>query len=75
MSTFRAQLKKAIDAKQSSVSGIWWNLFGNEKATVTDIAARNDLTTSLEDLEKLELRLRNRLELENWIHKSIVGFR
>lgn len=74
LTTFRAQLKKAIDAKQSPVSGIWWNLFGNEKAAVSDAATKNGLTTSSEDLEKLELRLRNRIELENWLQSPLLDF-
>lgn len=74
LTSFRSQLKKAIDAKQSSVTGIWWNLFGNEKAAVTDIANKNGLTSSSEDLEKLELRLRNRIELESWLQSPLLDF-
>jgi hypothetical protein len=71
---FRADLKKAMDAKQSSISGMWWSLFGTEKAAVTEISHKNGLTTSSEDLEKLELRLRNRIELENWLQNPLLDF-
>ena len=71
---FRADLKKSMDAKQSSVSGIWWSFFGNEKAAVTEVCNKNGLTTSSEDLQKLELRLRNRIELESWLQNPLLDF-
>jgi len=74
LSVFRGQLRKAIEAKQSSVSSVWWSLFGNEKAIVNDIAQKNSLTTSLQDLEKLDLRVRNRMELQNWLENSLLCF-
>jgi hypothetical protein len=71
---FRLQLKKALDAKQSAVSGLWWNLFGSEKAAVTQVSSKNGLTTAPEDLEKLELLLRNRIELERWLENPLLHF-
>jgi len=71
---FRGQLRKSIEAKQSSVSSVWWSLFGNEKAVVNDIAQKNGLTTSSQDLEKLDLRVRNRMELESWLENLLLAF-
>jgi len=71
---FRGQLKKAIEARQSSVSSVWWSLFGNEKAVVNDTAQKNGLSTSPQDLEKLDLRVRNRMELENWLQNELLSF-
>lgn len=74
LSVFRGQLRKAIEAKQSSVSAVWWSLFGSEKAAVAAVSNRNGLTTSPEHLEKLDLRVRNRMELENWLVSPLLGF-
>ena len=72
--TFRAQLMKAIAAKASALKGQWWEWFGKEKAVVTKIAQANRLSTRLEDLQKLELRLNNRLELEQWLESPLLNF-
>jgi hypothetical protein len=74
LSVFRGQLKKAIEAKQSSVSSVWWSLFGSEKAAVAEVSGKNGLTTSPEHLEKLDLRVRNRMELENWLTSPLLDF-
>ncbi|MCF2444403.1 AAA domain-containing protein [Dyadobacter sp. CY345] len=74
LSIFRGQLRKAIDAKQSSVSSVWWSLFGNEKAIVSEIAQKNNLTISPQDLETLDLRVRNRMELEIWLTNPLLNF-
>jgi hypothetical protein len=74
LSVFRGQLRKAIEAKQSSVSSVWWSLFGSEKAVVAEVCNRNGLSTSPEHLEKLDLRVRNRMELENWLANPLLGF-
>jgi len=74
LSIFRGQLKKAIEAKQSSVSSVWWNLFGSEKSVVTEVSNKNGLTVSAEDLEKLDLRVRNRIELESWLDNVLLDF-
>lgn len=74
LSAFRGNLKKAIEAKQSSVSSVWWSLFGNEKAIVQAVAQKNGLTTSPQDLELLDLRIRNRMQLENWLTSGLLDF-
>lgn len=74
LSIFRGQLRKAIEAKQSSVSSVWWSLFGNEKEIVSEIAQKNNLTISSQDLEALDLRVRNRMELEIWLKNPLLNF-
>ena len=75
LSGFRTQLKKAIDSKHSAVGGIWWDIFGADKKNIVQIAANNELGTSVEHLLKLELKLRNRIEIEGWLQNSFLFFR
>lgn len=70
---FRMLLKTAVNAKQSAVSGLWWDLFGGDKKTVAFVAEQNGLKTTPEDLVKLERRVRNRLELEGWLTDPLLG--
>ncbi len=74
LATFRAQLAKAISAKTSTVKGQWWEWFGKEKAAVTEVARNNGLSIRLEDLQRLEVRLNNRLELEKWLESPFLNF-
>ncbi|TLV00769.1 AAA domain-containing protein [Dyadobacter luticola] len=74
LSSFSQSLKKAIDAKKSAVTGLWWDMFGKEKREVEKVAGENGLTLSADDLAKLEIRLKNRLELENWLKNPSLGF-
>lgn len=67
-------LKKAIEAKQSAISGKWWDLFGKEKKGIEKIARNNNLSTSAEDLSKLESKIRNRTELESWLENRHLAF-
>lgn len=72
--TFRVQLKKAIDARNSAVSSVWWDLFGSDKKIVSQVSAENGLNTSIEHLVKLELKVRNRIELESWLQNPNLFF-
>ncbi|TDE08544.1 AAA domain-containing protein [Dyadobacter psychrotolerans] len=74
LSSFRGKLKKVIDAKQSAVTGMWWDLFGSEKKEISQVAQGNNLTTSVDHLLKLELIVRNRIELESWLENKHVGY-
>jgi hypothetical protein len=74
LSAFRVQLKKAVDAKQSAVSGLWWDWFNGDRKSVAGIASQNNLNTSPEHLLLLEQRLRNRIELETWLRKESLEF-
>lgn len=75
LTDFRIRLKDALDAKRSMVSGVWWSLFGADKKVIEEVASRNQLTTAAEDLAKLEVRVRNRAELELWLTNPVLGFR
>lgn len=75
LATFRAQLAKAVAAKASALKGQWWEWFGKEKTAVAKVAQANGLSTQPEDLQKLELRLNNRLELEQWLDSPLLNFR
>lgn len=72
--SFRGQLKKAIDAKQSTVSGALWSLFGSDRTVVADICKKNNLSTSLDDLQTLEIKVRNRIELESWLKNPLLAY-
>jgi len=74
LSVFRGKLKKVTDAKQSAVTGMWWDLFGSEKKDISRVAQTNGLGTSLDHLLKLELLVRNRIELESWLENKYVGY-
>ncbi|KAA6440689.1 DUF4011 domain-containing protein [Dyadobacter flavalbus] len=74
LTAFAKSLRKAISAKQSSVSGLWWNMFGDERKEIEKTASENNLGTSFEDLTKLEIRLKNRIELESWLENPNLGF-
>lgn len=74
LNAFELTLKKALETKQSVVSGFFWDVFSNEKKEVERIATANGLSVSLEHLAKLETRLRNRRQLESWLSNAILGF-
>jgi hypothetical protein len=42
-------------------------MFSKEKKEIEKVAASNGLGISLDDLGRLELKLRNRKELESWL--------
>lgn len=71
---FLQSLRKSIDANSATVSGIWWNLFGKEKKEVEQVARENGLSTSLDDLSKLEIKVKNRIELESWLTNKKLNF-
>lgn len=75
LSEFSQLLKKAIESKKSAVSGLWWDVFGKDKREVERVAGRNELGISLDDLIRLDLRVRNRLQLENWLLNTVLGFK
>ncbi len=72
---FRLQLAKAISAKASAVKGQWWEWFGKEKDTIIRVSHANGLSTRLDDLQRLEVGLNNRLELEQWLQSPFLNFR
>lgn len=74
LNSFEITLKKTLETKQSAVSGFFWDVFSKEKKEVERIATANGLSVSLEDLGKLETRLRNRKQLESWLGNAHVGF-
>ncbi len=74
LADFRPKLANAISAKASAMKGQWWEWFGKEKAVVMKTVQANGLSTRLEDLQRLALRLRNRLELEQWLESPLLNF-
>jgi hypothetical protein len=73
LNAFRGQLARAIEAKGTPLQGQWWEWFGKEKASVARVAKANGLSTQRDDLQKLEARLNNRLELEQWMENSLLA--
>jgi hypothetical protein len=74
LTSFRTQLVKVIETKKSTVKGVWWDLFGSEKEVIAKVASLNGLSTSTEDLLKLELKVRNRIQLESWLRNEELLF-
>lgn len=74
LGSFVQILKKSIDANQSAVSSLWWNMFGKERREVERVAKENGLSISVEDLSVLEIRVKNRIELENWLGNKNLNF-
>lgn len=74
LQSFLQALRKSIDANSSAVSGLWWNMFGKEKKEVEQVAKENGLSASLEDLSKLEIKVKNRIELESWLVNKNLNF-
>ncbi|KAA0991292.1 AAA domain-containing protein [Dyadobacter aurulentus] len=74
ISAFSISLKKAVESKESAVSGFFWEIFGKEKKIIEKVARENGLSISLDDLKKLQIRLRNRQELESWLRNDSLGF-
>jgi energy-coupling factor transporter ATP-binding protein EcfA2 len=74
ISMLTPSLKKAIEAKQSAISGTWWDLFGKNKKEVERLARNNNISTSSGDLSKLERKIRNRVELESWLENRHLAF-
>ncbi|SKB60107.1 AAA domain-containing protein [Dyadobacter psychrophilus] len=72
--SFLQSLRKSIDANSSAVSGLWWNMFGKEKKEVERVAKKNGLSTSLDDLSALEIKVKNRIELESWLTNKNLNF-
>ena len=70
---FRAQLAKAIAAKESAIKGQWWEWFGKEKVPVKKVARANGLSTQRDDLLTLEGQLNRRLELEQWLENPLLS--
>jgi hypothetical protein len=74
LTSFRSQLTKVVDIKKTAVKGVWWDLFGSNKQTILHVAEQNNLTTSLDDLLKLDVKVRNRIELEVWLRNKDLLF-
>lgn len=74
LNAFEVMLKKSLETKQSAVSGFFWDVFSKEKKEIERVAKANGLTVSLEHLVRLEERLRNRRQLESWLHNASLGF-
>ncbi len=74
LNAFGQTLKKALETKQSTVSGFLWDVFSREKKEIERVASANGLTVSLEHLLRLEQRLRNRQQLESWLTNTSLCF-
>ncbi|QRR03382.1 AAA domain-containing protein [Dyadobacter sandarakinus] len=74
LAAFRGILKKTMDAKSSMVSGLIWNVFSKEKKEVEEVCQANHLTLAPEDLQTLEVRLKNRQQVESWLENPLLGY-
>lgn len=71
LQAFRAQLMRALEAKESGVKGKFWDWFSKERKAIEKAAISNGLGTELKDLSVLESYLKNRLELESWLQNLL----
>ena len=63
---FLSKLNQVIDTKSNLIGGFFWNFFSKEKADIQDVTIANGLSLSLEDLQKLQQRIQNRIGLEKF---------
>jgi hypothetical protein len=63
---FLSKLNEAIDTKSNLIGGLFWSVFSKEKADIQNVTIANGLSLSLEDLQKLQKRIQNRIGLEKW---------
>jgi energy-coupling factor transporter ATP-binding protein EcfA2 len=74
LNAFSQSLNKAIESKESAVTGLFWGFFSKEKKEIEKVASANGLSASLEDLRRLQIRLRNRQEVEKWLQNKSLQF-
>jgi hypothetical protein len=63
---FLSKLNEAIDTKSNLIGGLVWSFFSKEKADIQNVTMANCLSLSVEDLQKLQQRIQNRVGLEKW---------
>jgi hypothetical protein len=63
---FLSKLNEAIDTKSNVIGGLVWRFFSNQKSDIQYVTSANGLSLSLEDLQKLQQRIQNRIGLEKW---------
>ena len=77
---FLSKLNEAIDTKSNLFGGLVWSFFSKQKTDIQNVTIANGLSLSLEDLQKLQQRIQNRIGLEKWWNEwgylfgeSVVG--
>ena len=63
---FLSKLNDAIDTKSNLIGGLFWGIFSKEKIDIQNVTMANGLSLSVKDLQKLQQRIQNRINLENW---------
>ena len=63
---FLYKLIEALDAKSNAIGGMVWSLFSKQKKDIQDVVVANGLTMSADDLRRLQMRIQNRIQLEQW---------
>jgi AAA domain/Protein of unknown function (DUF4011) len=63
---FLSKLNQAIDTKSNVIGGLIWGIFSKEKIDIQNVTMANGLSLSVEDLQKLQKRIQNRIGLEKW---------
>ncbi|WP_031526327.1 AAA domain-containing protein [Dyadobacter crusticola] len=75
LGVFSQSLNKAMESKESALTGFFWGIFSKEKKEIEKVAAANGLSTELADLRKLQVRIRNRQEVERWLLHESLGYK
>ena len=63
---FLSKLNQVINTKSNLISGLIWDIFSKEKVDIQNVTMSNGLSLSVEDLQKLQQRIQNRIGLEKW---------
>jgi hypothetical protein len=63
---FLSKLNETIDTKSNLIGGLIWSFFSKEKTDIQNVTMANGLSLSVEDLQKLQQRIQNRIGLEKW---------
>ncbi len=63
---FLAKLNEAITTKSNLIGRLFWSFFSKQKADIQNVTVANGLSLSVEDLQKLQQRIQNRIGLEKW---------
>ncbi len=73
LATFRADLHEAMKAKNTAVSGKLYDWFNKKRSVVQQVINAEGLTYILEDLKILDIKLRNRIQVERWLENPLLG--
>ncbi len=63
---FLSKLNQVIETKSNLIGALFWNFFSKEKIDIQNVTIANGLSLSVDDLQKLQQRIQNRIGLEKF---------